>query len=65
MSMRKNVTVHETWAEATRRQREALLQFAGVPADWLEILAHSAWEELRPLTQAMLRKGWDGPVTEG
>lgn len=61
----KNVTAHQTWDKATRRQREALLQFAGVPAEWLTVLAHSAWEELRPLTQAMLRKGWDGPVTEG
>lgn len=60
----KNVTAHQTWDKATRRQREALLQFAGVPAEWLVMLSSLVWEELRPLTQAMILKGWDGPVTE-
>ena len=58
------MSARQTWTEVTLRQREAMLRFAGVPEDWVEILSHSAWEELRPLTQEMLRNKWDGPVTE-
>lgn len=59
------MSAHKQWDQATKRQREAMLKAAGIPKDHLDILRELDWDQLRPLTQEMLRKSWEGPKTEG
>lgn len=53
------MSIEKYWAQARSAQRAEVLALAGVPKQWLDVLVHLDWADLKPLTVAMLERAWE------